>query len=56
LGDAAANSLDLFAGANYVEVGFMKPDYKKQIIAQICELFADPDKFEKYINTLKKKK
>jgi hypothetical protein len=56
LGDAAANSLDMFAGANYVEIAFMKADYKKQIIARICELFADPDQFEKYINSLKKKK
>jgi len=54
LGESAANTLDLFAGGNYLEIGFMKGDYKKQILDEICALFADHKAFEKYINQLKK--
>ncbi|MBL7717864.1 MAG: hypothetical protein JNL72_03435 [Flavipsychrobacter sp.] len=55
LGVDAANSLDLFAGASYVEISFLKQEYKKQIMDEICGLFADHAAFEKYIKSLKKK-
>lgn len=54
LGDAAANNLDLFAGATYLEISFMKGESKKLILEEICTLFADHNAFEKHINTLKK--
>lgn len=56
LGAAAANTLDLFAGTSYLEINFMKPDHKKQILDEICMLFSDDAAFEKYINELKPKK
>ena len=52
-GESVANSLDLFAGASYLEIGVSKPEYKKQVMDIVCELFADADAFEKYIETLK---
>lgn len=55
LGDAQANTLDLFAGSSYVEISFTNSTYRKQIIDEICNLFADHNAFEKYINSLKKK-
>jgi hypothetical protein len=53
---AAANTLDLFASPSSLEINFMKPDYKKQILDEICVLFSDDAAFEKYINELKPKK
>ncbi len=56
LGNAAANTLDMFASNSYLEIGFMKADYKKQILDEICNLFADHNAFEKYLYELKPKK
>jgi hypothetical protein len=56
LGNAAVNSLDMFAAAAYLEISFNKTEYKKQVLDEICKLFADPNAFEKYLYVLKPKK
>lgn len=56
LGVPVANTLDMFASSSNLEINFMKADYKKQILDEICALFADDAAFEKYINELKPKK
>ncbi len=56
LGVPAANTLDLFASPSVLEINFTKADHKKQILDEICNLFADHNAFEKYLEELKPKK
>jgi hypothetical protein len=54
LGESAANTLDMFAGSGYVEIGFTNNSYRSQIVSELCGLFADHEEFEKYLKKLKK--
>lgn len=56
LGNEAANNLDMFATASYLDIDFMKADGEKAILDEICTLFADHIAFEKYLYELKPKK